>query len=233
MALEDFARQLGRGKFPSWSHGHHAFRVVGELVHAKPSARRRVPDAYALIEGKWLRPRLPAVHYQCTSDDNRGCDARRQERSLVHFSLRCWLSDSDAPQRSSSQGSNGGSSAQQLPAVHIIAGQTSESRQAHHGSARLGGEAKAESQDDLQNAKSRQAIELDNDCALPFFAPAGVRDVNRCPNASHARSSECTLCRVMRGADLPVTIRRPPQSSRTPAGGRIRFQSRDKRVGVV
>jgi hypothetical protein len=121
----------------------------------------------------------------------------------------------------------------ELPAVHIIAGQTSESRQAHHGSARLGGEAKAESQDDLQNAKSRQAIELDNDCALPFFAPAGVRDVNRCPNASHARSSECTLCRVMRGADLPVTIRRPPQSSRTPAGGRIRFQSRDKRVGVV
>jgi hypothetical protein len=55
MALEDFARQLGRCKFRSWSHGHHAFRVVGELVHAKPSARRRVPDAYALIEGKWLR----------------------------------------------------------------------------------------------------------------------------------------------------------------------------------
>ena len=114
MALEDFARQLGRCKFLSWSHGHHAFRVVGELVHAKPSARRRVPDAYALIEGKWLRLRLPAVHYQCASDGNRGRNARRQECSLVHFSLLLWLSDSHpskqsgGPQGSSGHGSTGG-----------------------------------------------------------------------------------------------------------------------------
>ena len=44
----------------------------------------------------------------------------------------------------------------ELPAVHIIAGQISESPDAHHGTARRAGEAKAGSQDELRNAKSRR-----------------------------------------------------------------------------
>jgi len=44
----------------------------------------------------------------------------------------------------------------ELAAVHIIAGQISESPDAHHGTARGAGEAKAGSQDDLRNAKPRR-----------------------------------------------------------------------------
>jgi len=109
-------------------------------VHAKPSARRRVPDAYTLIEGKWLSLRLPAVHYQCASDDNRGRNARRQERSLVHFSLPFRLSDSDpskqsgGPQRSSvATDLPVAPSPSELPAVHTNAARCVSARRNRKG----------------------------------------------------------------------------------------------------
>jgi hypothetical protein len=85
--LENFARQLSRGKFLSWSHRHDALRVIREFVHAKPTARRRISDAYTLIKGKRLSLSLPAVHYQCTSDEKCGGNARSQYHSLVHVSF--------------------------------------------------------------------------------------------------------------------------------------------------
>jgi hypothetical protein len=110
-------------------------------VHAKPSARSRVPDAYALIEGgKWLRLRLPAVHYQYASDDNRGRNARRQEHSLVHFSLPFRLSDSDpskqsgGPQRSSvATDLPVAPSPSELPAVHTNAARCVSARRNRKG----------------------------------------------------------------------------------------------------
>ena len=59
----------------------------------------------------------------------------------------------------------------ELPAVHIIAGQISESPDAHHGTARGGGKAKAGSQDDLRNAKSRRRYPAEQ--RVCFFCSRG------------------------------------------------------------
>jgi hypothetical protein len=58
----------------------------------------------------------------------------------------------------------------ELPTVHIIAGQISESPDAHHGTAHRAGEAKAGEPGRATECQvSTEAIQLNTDCAFPFL----------------------------------------------------------------